>query len=140
MIHEMKLKDSPFNMIKLGKKMVELRLYDEKRRRIDIEDQIIFTRSSDENERIAVTVKALYRFASFKALFEEVPLEQCGFSANATIGDAVDQMRNFYTEEKEKQYGVIGIRVVPTDLRSVLLEQERLKVAAYDRFFPDGMK
>ena len=49
-------------------------------------------------------------------------------------------MRNFYTEEKEKQYGVIGIRVVPTDLRSVLLEQERLKVAAYDRFFPDGMK
>ena len=77
MIHEMKLKDSPFNMIKLGKKMVELRLYDEKRRRIDIEDQIIFTRSSDENERIAVTVKALYRFASFKALFEEVPLELC---------------------------------------------------------------
>ena len=38
MVHEMKLHESPFKKIKSGKKTVELRLYDDKRRKINIGD------------------------------------------------------------------------------------------------------
>ena len=99
MLHYMKLKNSPFNMIESGKKTIELRLYDEKRRKINIGDSIIFTNLSYENERLAVTVKALYRYASFRDLFEEIPLEKCGISTGKegnTIEDAVKRMRTFY--------------------------------------------
>ena len=43
MKHEMKLNDSPFNKIKNGTKTMELRLYDEKRRRLREKDYIEFT-------------------------------------------------------------------------------------------------
>ena len=41
-IHQMKLNNKPFNMIKNGRKNIELRLYDEKRRKLNIGDEIIF--------------------------------------------------------------------------------------------------
>ena len=34
-IHQMKLNNKPFNMIKNGRKNIELRLYDEKRRKLN---------------------------------------------------------------------------------------------------------
>ena len=46
MVHVMKLKNDPFQKIKTGKKTVELRLYDNKRRQLDIGDDIIFTNLS----------------------------------------------------------------------------------------------
>ena len=42
MTHNMKLNDAPFETIKNGKKTIELRLYDEKRRKIKIGDTICF--------------------------------------------------------------------------------------------------
>lgn len=42
MIHEMKLNDNAFNNIKKGLKKFELRLYDDKRKNINIGDTIIF--------------------------------------------------------------------------------------------------
>ena len=45
--HEMKLHSSPFEMIKSGKKTIELRLYDEKRQLIKEGDIIIFTNTSN---------------------------------------------------------------------------------------------
>ena len=40
-IHQMKLNNKPFNMIKNGRKNIELRLYDEKRRKLNIGDEIM---------------------------------------------------------------------------------------------------
>ena len=40
----MKLQKSPFERIKKGTKTVEFRLYDEKRRKINIGDQIEFSK------------------------------------------------------------------------------------------------
>ena len=37
MVHNMKLNESPFEKIKAGTKTIELRLYDEKRRKIQLE-------------------------------------------------------------------------------------------------------
>lgn len=44
MLHKMKLQQSPFERIKEGKKSVEFRLFDEKRKQIKIGDQIEFSK------------------------------------------------------------------------------------------------
>lgn len=46
-IHRMKLNNKPFTMIKNGRKNIELRLYDEKRRKLNIGDEIIFENLED---------------------------------------------------------------------------------------------
>jgi len=42
-IHTLKLATEPFESIKSGQKIIESRLYDEKRREIEIGDEIEFT-------------------------------------------------------------------------------------------------
>ena len=42
MTHKMNMNPSPFEKIRNGTKTIELRLYDEKRRKIEIGDTIIF--------------------------------------------------------------------------------------------------
>lgn len=42
MIHEMKLNEKPFNNIDKGIKKIELRLFDEKRSKINLNDYIVF--------------------------------------------------------------------------------------------------
>ena len=71
-IHIMKLNPSPFEKIASGRKTVELRLYDDKRRRIDIGDRIIFSNLEDPEQKIAVKVKSLHRYATFEDLFKDI--------------------------------------------------------------------
>ena len=53
MTHSMQLTPSPFQMIKEGTKTIELRLFDEKRRKIQIGDIIEFsnTETGEKNRR-----------------------------------------------------------------------------------------
>ena len=52
MLHQMKLKRSPFEKIKDGSKTIELRLYDEKRQKVKIGDFIEFTCLDDATQKI----------------------------------------------------------------------------------------
>lgn len=140
MIYNMKLKNEPYNLIKSGKKTVELRLYDDKRRRLDVGDKIIFTNMSAKEEQIAVKIRALYRYETFEDLFEEIPAEKCGITSDSNVKNLVSGMRRYYSEEDEKRYGVLGIKVEVCDLSQALDEQERMEEAIVDRYFPDGMK
>ena len=112
MIHYMKLKEVPFKKIKLGKKTVELRLYDDKRRKISIGDKIIFSNIVDEDDKLVVIVKALYIYETFRDLFEEISSGECGNPKDMSIESAVDHMREYYSLEDEQKYGVIGIKIV----------------------------
>ena len=98
-VHYMRLKEEPFEMIKSGQKKMELRLYDSKRWGIHLGDYIIFKKLPDENEEIAVRVKSLHIFNSFKDLFEELPKERFGIAAELSVDEAVEKMREYYSEE-----------------------------------------
>ena len=54
MLHKMKLQEDPFERIKNGTKTVEFRLYDEKRRTIQIGDEIEFSKLPElqENQEV----------------------------------------------------------------------------------------
>lgn len=43
MIHELRLHNKPFELIKSGSKTIEMRLHDEKRKLINVDDIIKFT-------------------------------------------------------------------------------------------------
>lgn len=140
MVFVMKLNASPFEKLKTGRKTVELRLYDQKRRTLNIDDYIIFTNLSNTDERIAVIVKALYRFGSFADLFSEISPAVCGNDDGTSPEEAALGMRQYYSEELEKLYGVLGIRIEQVDLDEAVNEQKRIEEALFERFFPDGMK
>lgn len=97
MIYEMNLNASPFEKIAFGSKTIELRIFDEKRRRIDIWDRIVFTNLDDSMKKIAVTVRSLHRYASFEDLFADIPLEKCGNISTGTPDMAAVGMSKYYT-------------------------------------------
>ena len=68
-VHEMHLADEPFDKIVSGKKTVEVRLNDEKRREISSGDIIIFYRKSHISDMCAVTVVDLRNYKNFSEIF-----------------------------------------------------------------------
>ncbi|MBP6910068.1 hypothetical protein KBC03_00485 [Patescibacteria group bacterium] len=55
-VHEMKLHDNGFYRMKSGIKRVEVRLFDEKRRKIAIGDHIMFTNTENPKEQLSTKV------------------------------------------------------------------------------------
>jgi|GEM_PF-325496 len=109
-IIKMNLQRDPFDKIKSGEKCVELRLYDEKRRGVNVGNIIEF---QCEGDSLSAKVVDLYRADSFKMLFERFSMNRMGFENGTTVADGVLSMRRYYSEENEKKYGVIGIRIKP---------------------------
>lgn len=105
MLHKMKLKESPFERIKNGTKKIEFRLYDEKRQQIKIGDQIEFSKLPDLQEKLLVDVIELYKENTFEDLFRKL------YSDEEEIVRKAKSMHEFYSIEKEQQYGVIGIGI-----------------------------
>ncbi len=111
-MHDMKLQPSPFAMIKSGKKTIELRLFDEKRQKIEVGDVITFTNTSN-SEQMRVGVKKLHRFDSFEELYKTLPLLQCGYTAEDIDTAHPSDMEQYYSAEEQKKYGVVGIELFP---------------------------
>lgn len=105
MIYQMKLNKSPFERIKNGTKTIEFRLYDEKRQQIKIGDKIEFSKLPDLQEKLLVDVVDLYREDTFENLFKKL------YSDEEEIKRKTKAMYEYYSPEKEKEYGVLGIKV-----------------------------
>jgi ASC-1-like (ASCH) protein len=109
MKHFMHLKDEPFGLIWSGKKTIELRLYDEKRRSVSVGDLIEFENDADRNKRLLARVKALHLFDSFEELYKALPLEKCGYDPESITTASPDGMSRYYSPNEQKMYGVVGI-------------------------------
>ena len=107
MIHEMKLNESPFERIKNGTKTIEFRLYDEKRRKVKIGDKIEFSKLPDLQEKILVEVLDIYRDETFENLFKKIYKD----TDKEEIKRKTKSMYEIYSKEKEKEYGVVGIKI-----------------------------
>jgi len=69
--HQLKLATIPFETIKSGNKIIESRLYDEKRREIELGDKIEFT-NRETGETLLTLVIGLHRFQTFEDMFERI--------------------------------------------------------------------
>ncbi len=110
MTHFMKLNPEPFGLIKNGKKTIELRLYDEKRRAVAVGDFIEFT-CVESGETLVRKVEALHVFASFAELYSALPLEKCGYTEENIASASPSDMEKYYSREEQNRFGVVGIEL-----------------------------
>ncbi len=111
MTHTMNLHSRPFQMIANGQKIYELRLDDEKRRLIHIGDEIVFTNTAVPERTLRVQVVGLHRYENFAALYAALPLDKCGYLPEELDTASPRDMEAYYTPEKQRQYGVLGIEI-----------------------------
>lgn len=122
MLHKMKLKLSPFEKIENGSKMIELRLFDEKRQKVQVGDFIEFTCLGDATQKIQTRVIALHRFNSFAELYASLPKEKLGYKSTDTPDP--NHMDEYYSREDQEKYGVLGIELYCTDLQKFIDAQD----------------
>ena len=111
MTHYLNLRPRPFSMIADGTKTIELRLLDEKRKLIEVGDTLIFTNTADASCTLRCKVNALHIFANFTELYNSLPLDKCGYLPSELPTASPEDMDEYYSLEKQKQYGVVGIEL-----------------------------
>ncbi|MBE6157557.1 MAG: ASCH domain-containing protein [Firmicutes bacterium] len=108
MKHEMKLHNEPYKKISDGTKTIELRLNDEKRQLLKINDLIEFT-NRKTLEKMLVEIENLYHYSSFDELYKHFDKISMGYNENDTA-DPKD-MEQYYSKEEQQKYGVLGIKI-----------------------------
>ncbi len=108
MIHNMRLNDGPFKAIKAGTKTVEMRLYDEKRRKINVGDIIEFAHITTD-EKLQAEVVALHVVDSFEDLYNMFNKVTLGYQEHEIA--LYTDMEQFYLKTEIEKYGVVGIEI-----------------------------
>ncbi len=99
-----------FQSIKEGRKKVEVRLYDEKRRKIKVGDTIEFIKVPEQDEALKVQVTDLTIYATFQAMYEDIPFED--FDCEGwTMEEMIEGTYSIYTPEQEQKWGTVAITI-----------------------------
>lgn len=125
MKHTMHLQPQPFSMIWSGEKTMELRLDDEKRKQIKVNDEIEFCCPESGQQSFTVRVKALHRFQNFAELYATLPLLRCGYTRETLASASPDDMNAYYSPQQQAKYGVVGIEVKSLAQDDALLRASR---------------
>ena len=112
MRHQMKLSVEPFKKIVRKEKVVESRLYDEKRQQITIGDEIEFSENEHPENKVRTRVKGILRYQSFADLFADHEPTLFGESSREFL---LNQINQFYSDEDQRKDGVVGFRVEVLD-------------------------
>ncbi|MFA7169348.1 MAG: ASCH domain-containing protein [Candidatus Paceibacterota bacterium] len=110
MLHQMRLQPEPFERMKNGDKVLELRIYDEKRRKVGVGDEIEFSSMTNAEEKIRTEVIGLLLYKKFADLIEDLPAAYLGYEEDEK-DYLKGSMYEIYTPEEEQQCGVLGIRI-----------------------------
>lgn len=106
--HTMRLHNRYFYYIKNGSKRIELRLYDDKRKQIQLNDIIEF--SNENNEKINTKVIALLYYQTFNDLLTDFNIKILA-DKSISKNDLLKDLNTFYSLAQQKQFGVLGIRI-----------------------------
>ena len=107
--HKLNLHPEPFAAIVSGRKTIESQLYDEKRRKIQLGDQIMFINRTNPKQTVTATVVGLLRYATFHDLFSHNDPSKFG---GESVEWLVCQMNEFYSLDEQLQESVVGIEFV----------------------------
>ena len=139
MFQYMNLVPSAFKKIKDGSKTIELRLNDEKRQRINVEDTVVFNCSSTK-DIITAQISGLHKFSDFKELYNALPLEKCGYTVAELDTAHYTDMEQYYNKEQIKKYGALGIELFNVssicDIKEIMTEPDILKLLAPSVYNP----
>jgi len=104
----MKVATEPFEKIVRKEKVIESRLYDEKRQQIAIGDEIEFSENDHPENNVRARVTDILRYPSFKELFADHEPTLFGGESKEFLHNEIKQ---FYSDEEEQKNGVVGFRI-----------------------------
>ena len=110
-LYEMGLMLRYMQRIKDGRKCIEMRINDEKRKLIVPGDQILFHGTEDERETLLVEVVGIKAYPSFKEVYEAYSKTMLGYTEDEP-SDYHD-MYAIYPKERIEKNGVLAIRIKP---------------------------
>lgn len=109
--HEMKLNAVAFSMIKDGSKTLEMRINDEKRRKLKVGDEIVFSNRENESEKVTVLITKIETFTNLVEMFANINELAAGYTANTSLESKLKNMYKYYSPEEEKKYGVCAVYI-----------------------------
>ena len=107
-MHELRLHNNPFELIKSGIKTIEMRLYDEKRKLIKEGDIIRFT-NRVTGEIIDTKVIKLHLFNDFNELYNAFDCVSLGYKETKEANP--QDMEQYDSKEEQCKYGVVAIEI-----------------------------
>jgi ASC-1-like (ASCH) protein len=107
----MKLNTWAFEQISNGSKTYEIRLYDEKRRKIKVGDEIVFSELPLLENKIEVNVLNLTVADNFEKLFTRFDPVLAGWKENNSPSKCAKDMSKYYSREDQQKYGVLAIEI-----------------------------
>ncbi len=110
MIHKMKLQPKYYDFILHGTKRIEIRLNDEKRQQIKIGDNIIFFKEPQLIENFKVEVTNLFKYKNIEDMTKDFDISLLA-DKSITKEELISNLEQFYSKEKQKEYGILCIEI-----------------------------
>ena len=104
----MSLRPEYYEMVRSGEKDIELRLYDEKRRRMRNGDMLLIYNAQNRNDYIRAKIVCFHIAKSFADLATKISMPRTGFASLNALMSAIEK---FYNTEMESKYGIVGIEL-----------------------------
>ena len=108
MQHKLNLHKTPFELIKSWKKTIESRIFDEKRKKIKIWDELIFV-SREDWSIVKTEVLKLYKSENFLELSKIIDLEKTWTNTTKLF---LESLEIYYSKEKQENFWVVGIEFI----------------------------
>ena len=104
----MSVRNKYFEMIKSGRKDIELRAYDEKRKRIKIGDKFLLFDAENPDQFIVCQVLNMHVAPDFESLFKKIDIKRAGFD---DLSELMDVITKFISREELTREQVVGMEI-----------------------------
>jgi ASC-1-like (ASCH) protein len=97
-----------FEVVKNGSKNIEVRVNDEKRRRLKVGDSFTFLKRPEETESLKAIVTSLDYYDNFEELVKHYEIKNL-YLESYTKEEFLKLLERFYSIEEQKEFGVVAI-------------------------------
>ena len=104
----MSVRHKYFEMIKSGTKDIELRAYDDKRKKVKIGDTFLLFNAENQNEYIVCKVINMHIAPDFKTLCERIDIKRTGFK---NLDELMNVMTKFVSPEELAREQIVGMEI-----------------------------
>ena len=104
----MSVRHKYFELIKSGQKDIELRAYDEKRRKVKIGDKFLLFDAENPDKYIICEVLNMHIAPDFESLFKKIDIKRSGFK---DITELMDTITKFVSAEELAREQVVGMEI-----------------------------
>ena len=104
----MSVRHKYFELIKSGAKDIELRAYDEKRKKMKTGDKFLLFDAENPDEYIICEILNMHVAPDFESLFKKIDIKRSGFK---DINELMDTITKFVSREELTREQVVGMEI-----------------------------